>query len=181
MRMLAWRAPAWRTTFVTDSRSASARADSYATGNAGRSAWTMVSTPGRGKRPPRAVQLTAEPLGAVADHRGPNLGKRLAADALDVPHLVTCASRLILRQARRELGFHDDHRQRVAKEIVQVARDALSLGERGEPLDLLVGAPQATLRPLAFGIEEARGAGHDRENEGGRRGPGSATVVGRAR
>ena len=84
------------------------------------------------------------------------------------PVFVTGASRLTLRQTRGELGFHDDHRQRVAEEIVQVARDALPLGERGEPLDLLVGAAKATVRPLAFGIEEVRGAGHDREDEGRR-------------
>ena len=125
----------------------------------------MASTPGRVERTPRAVQLAAQSLGPVADHGGPDLGERLAADALDVPHLLAGARRLALRKARGELGLHDDQRQRVAKEVMKVARDALAFSERREPLDLLVGAAQATLRTLALGIEDVRGAGHDREHE----------------
>ena len=48
---------------------------------------------------------------------------------------------------------------------MQVARDALPFGDRGEPLDLLVRAAQATLGALSFGIEEVRGPRHDREDE----------------
>ena len=103
---------------------------------------------GRRQRPPRAVQLAAQPLGPIADHGGPHLGQRLAPDPLDVPHLVAGPRRLALRQPRGQLGLQDDHRQGVAEQVVQVARDALPLGERREPLDLLVGPRRRRCGPL---------------------------------
>ena len=51
------------------------------------------------------------------------------------------------------------------KQVVQVARDSLALSERGKALDLLVRTPQPALGPLALGVEDARGADHDREDE----------------
>ena len=181
IRMVACRAPAWRTTFVTDSRSANAIADSYAIGSGWEIGLDRGFDPGGIERTPRAVELPTQSLGPVADHRGADLGKRLAADALHVPHLLASTRRIALRQARGELGFHDDQRQRVTKEVMQVARDALAFSERREPLDLLVGAAQATLRTLALGIEDVRGAGHDREDERRRQTSGTATGRGRSR
>ena len=148
----------------TDSRSASASADSYAIGSAGRSTSTVASTPaasrarrapssspavpGRGSRP-RRHELRRVPRGRFARRPASPRGAR----------------RIDFSKARSELGFHDDQRQCVAKEVVQVARDALPLGERGEALDLLVGATQASLGALALGIDDVRGPGHDREDK----------------
>ncbi len=78
--------------------------------------------------------------------------------------------RLDGHEPTRQLRLDDDHRQGMAQQVMEVARDSLTLAERGEPLDLLVRAHQTTPRTVAFGFEDAGCPGHDREDEGRREG-----------
>ena len=54
---------------------------------------------GRAARASCAFHLAAQPLGAVAHNGGTNLSKRLATDALDIPHL-DCRSGRLARQGQ---------------------------------------------------------------------------------
>ena len=78
--------------------------------------------------------------------------------------------RLDGHEPTRQLRLDDDHRQGMAQQVMEVARDSLTLAERGEPLDLLVRAQETTRGTLAFGVEDAGRPGHDREDEGRREG-----------
>ena len=73
--------------------------------------------------------LVAQPAGAVAADRAPHFGQRVARDALDVADLLGRARRVAIGEPRRQLRLEHDDRQRVPEQIVQVAADALALGD----------------------------------------------------
>ena len=125
-RTVQWRACAWRRTLVTDSRTARARAVLRRRELVGQSC-SRRSTPAAPAR--RALaSLAAQSAAAVSGHCCAHLGEGVARDAFDVVHLGRGPGRVAIEAAGGQLGLQHDDRQRVAEQVVQVARDAFPLG-----------------------------------------------------
>ena len=86
--MLACRAWAWRSTLVTDSRTAKARADSCSAGRSGRSSVAFGVDAGGGQGPSGVGQFAAESFRAVSGDGGANLGQGRSCGVFDVVHLL---------------------------------------------------------------------------------------------
>ena len=140
-RIVARDAPECRTTFVTASRSASAITSSTPS----RALSSSASIDASIVAPMRAVsssvlrarQLVGERR-AIAANRLAHFFERETRHALDVANLFHRARRIALGELRRQLRLEHDQRQRVPEHVVQIARDALALGDGGEMLDLCV-------------------------------------------
>ena len=78
---------------------------------------------------------------------------------------ISCsgARRIARHQLLRQLALEHDDRQRVAEQVVQVARDALALGELGQPLDFFLRHPQ--LRVAGFLGRRLDGDGADQRRD----------------
>ena len=77
---------------------------------------------------------------------------------LHLAHLLLGTVRIGSDEPPGELGLQHDHRQGVTEQVVQVTCDALALGDRGQPLDLLVRATQPGLHALAFAVNDPTAA-----------------------
>ena len=88
------------------------------------------------ERHPRAGQLVDKRRLAVAADRLAHLAQRRARDVLDVGESRAARLRVGVQQPRGELGLQRDHRQAMAEQVVQVAREAQPLLGDGAPRDL---------------------------------------------
>ena len=103
---------------------------------------------------PGVDQLHAEPFGPVPGHGGAHLGQGGPRGVLHLAHLLLGTVRIGSDEPPGELGLQHDHRQGVTEQVVQITCDALALGDRGQPLDLLVRATQPGLHALAFAVND---------------------------
>ena len=99
--------------------------------------------------------LALQALAAVTAHGDPHLRQGVAGDPFDVAHLLLGTGGVTLRQPCRQFRLQRDGRQRVAEQVVQVARDALALGDRRQMLDLVLRHAELGVRPRAFGLVDA--------------------------
>ena len=81
----------------------------------------------RVERRPRALELGVERGPVVAADRLAHLAQRVARDGLDVGHVGRRGLGVVGQAPLRELRLERDDRQRVAEQVVQVAREALAL------------------------------------------------------
>ena len=72
---------------------------------------------------------------------------------LHLAHLPLGTVRIGSDEPPGELGLQHDHRQGVTEQVVQVTCDALPLGDRGQPLDLLVRPLQLRLGAGSFAVK----------------------------
>ena len=86
------------------------------------------------ERGPGRRELRLEPLAAIAVDRLADFGERIARDALDVADLAQRPAGVAVAELGRELRLQHDDRERVAEQVVEIARDALALGDRREVL-----------------------------------------------
>ncbi len=85
--------------------------------------------------------LRGEVHSAHSEHRLAHLRQRLACRGLNVAHLLLCALRVDWQNAICKLSFQCDQCQRMSKQVVQVARNALTFCGCGKVFNLV-------LRPL---------------------------------
>jgi hypothetical protein len=101
------------------------------------------------ERRPDRLQLGLQAAAAVALDRAAHLGERLPRDRLDLADLPLGARRVARHQLGGQLRLQHHDRERVAEQVVHVARDALALGDLGHVLDLVVREPQLRVLPPA--------------------------------
>ena len=87
--------------------------------------------------------LVAQAFRPVAADGAANLGQRVARDALDVADLGAARAGSRSASLAGQLRLQHDDRQRVPEQIVQVAADALALGDPRHLLDGRLGHAQA--------------------------------------
>ncbi len=92
--------------------------------------------PGGRKRHLRAGDLVVQRRLAVAADRLSHLGESSARDLLDLGHVPCRLGRLLTQQSPRELRLQSDHRQAVAQQVVQVAREPRAFVGDREPREL---------------------------------------------
>lgn len=97
---------------------------------------------GGGERTPGPVQLGGQARLAVASDGLPDLGERLPAHRLDVTYLLQGRVHVPGRDPAGGLGLHDDHREGVAEQVVQVAGEAQPLLVHGGPGQFLPGVAE---------------------------------------
>ncbi len=117
------------------------------------------------QRPLRVDQLGAESLRPVPGNGGAYLAQRGAGRLLHLAHLLTGPVRVGRQEPRGELGLQHDHRQGVAEQVVQVTCDAFPLGDRGQPLDLLVRPSQPRLGAGSFAVNDPCCPDHQDEHD----------------
>ncbi len=134
-------ARAWRTIFVTASRSASESAVSSAAERC--ETLEEIASGSDGQRhagglqsAARGFHLGGKSARTVPDNRLAHFSKRRARDAFDVGNLgcgaLAIARFITLDQPVGEFSLQHDHRKSVSQNVVQVARDAFALSNRGE-------------------------------------------------
>ncbi|RIH76340.1 hypothetical protein Mterra_03888 [Calidithermus terrae] len=144
----------------------------------------LEADPGGAQGQPGPGELALQAPRLVALHRLAHLGGGLAADPLDLAHLAGGSSRVALGELGGELGLEGDDREGVAQQVVQVAGDALALGDGRQALVLLGGLHQLALVTFALegrGVEQADEGGeeHRREEVGAALRPGGAQEQGK--
>ncbi len=85
-----------------------------------------------------ALDLRREPFGAIAPDSLADFAEGFARNLLDVGNLRGGAPGVGREEASGELRFQDDDGKRVAEHIVEIAGDALALGDLGQLLDFLM-------------------------------------------
>src|SRR5579863_9603292 len=112
----------------------------------------------RVERSPRARDFREEPVGAIPSDGFPNLGERLATDLLDLADLTARTLDVAADELAGELGFEHDDRESVSEDIVQIARDALTLRDFRQMLDLILGETEALVGTNALRREQVADA-----------------------
>ncbi len=97
---------------------------------------------GRGQRRPGAGQLPGQRAFPEAGHGRTHLGQRVPGELVHIGDLGAGTSRVDLGEPAGQLGLDRDDRQRVAKDVMQVAGHPGALVGDGEVADLLVGLPE---------------------------------------
>ena len=92
---------------------------------------------GLGLREFGGQSLRAIAADGVADFR-----ERLAGNLFDLANFVAGARGIAVDQLSGEFGFQDDDGERVPEHVVQIAGDALALGDFGEVLNFVVSHAQ---------------------------------------
>ena len=101
---------------------------------------------------PRAFDLGCDAGVPIAGHRSPKLAQRFARDAFDFVDLRCRTYRIAIGEFRSELALDRDQRERMAENVVQVARDSLAFG------DFLSRAQQFLMRAAVLGPSGGREA-----------------------
>ena len=149
--MTAFRARAWRTTFVAPSRTDHANASSTSSSRYSRLVVDIGLHARRFERRQCAVELALQPESAVATDRRTDVHQRPSRNPFDVGHLGGSPGRIPGQSTAGQLGFQRDHRQAVAKQVVEVASNSEPLVRRGEAGDL-----RSCLLQLAVDDHETR-------------------------
>ena len=104
---------------------------------------------------PRATDLCVESFGAIAGHGFPNLREGIPSRLLRfhdlVPGAGQVAIRLVGQKPPGKIEFHSNNGQRMAKEVVQIACDALALRFLGQAFDLRICALQEKVGSCLLG------------------------------
>ena len=79
------------------------------------------------------LELRGESRRAVPGDGAAHLGQRIPGDLVDFADLLGRACGIPFEQLAREFGLERDHRERMAEDVVKVARDPLPLGHLREP------------------------------------------------
>ena len=106
----------------------------------------------------RARDFRRQTFGAIAADGLPHLAQSLAGDVFHFADFMTGARRIAIHQLAGQLGFEDDNGERVSEDVVEIARDALALGELGEVKNLLVGEVEFPAGAYALGGDQIAGA-----------------------
>ena len=119
------------------------------------------------ERRPRRRQLLLEALAPVPVDRLADFGQRVARDPLDIADLANRPAEIAVRDLGRQLRLQDDDRERVAEQVVQIARDPLALGDRGHVLGHLVRLDERAILPPHLAEVNVRAADQDRDDDRG--------------
>ncbi|GAA3071099.1 hypothetical protein GCM10020254_13610 [Streptomyces goshikiensis] len=150
-------APLCRITFVAHSRTTQPSSAAACGGQRGAGLPYDGLDARRRQRAPGPVEFGGEAGLAVAGDGLPYLGQRLPAHRFDVADLAEGGVDVAGRDPAGHLRLHHDHREGVAQQVVQVAREAQPLLVDRRPGQLLPGVPQFT-HGLGQG-EDGRGDG----------------------
>ena len=119
---------------------------------------------GRIERGARGRHLLVQPLTAIAIDRLPHFGERVARDALDVADLADGAVEIAIGDLGGELRLQDDDRQRVAEQVVEVARDPLALGDGRQVLGRFVRLDERAILAPHLAEVDVRPADENRDD-----------------
>ena len=98
--------------------------------------------------------VCSETFAAIAGDRLANLCQGLARGLLHLAHLLCGASRVDGENAIGEFTLDGDDSERVAQQIMQVARNALTLCHLSQVLNLVIGAGELKVSAPLAGVCE---------------------------
>ena len=99
--------------------------------------------PGGAQGGTRGLHLAGQVRGPQACHRGAHVGKGSTGQGDDLVELPGGGGRVTLDEPAGDLGLESEHRQGVPQDVVDVAPERLSLGDKGE---LALGGCSALLK-----------------------------------